>query len=511
MRQTLKEACPLEPIEIAMRRFSRRLFGADSGEVKQFLDETASTINRLQNELDKMKSQLAAAGAERNALQTKAKESTAEIEKLRAQVTVAEDVIDAYQAQDDENTQSGADRDSLRGRVKEVSAEAEQLRAQLNEAKAETEKLRAQVTAAQVKIAAYPAQKSQMTQVAAERDALQTKLKEVTAEAERLRAQVTAQEKMGAAPAQKGMIAQLVAERDALQARLKEVTSELEAVRSHTTKAAQEKASTSHAQENLISRTLLSAQKVADDLIQTARTQAEEIIGQANAHAQQGREAAARTQQSMEQYVATLIAKIETFVSDRHALAQNLDTLIESHADSLKSLKRLQGEMQDKILPALDQLSRDIKTEGEKVRRTLATPSPRKIVSAPHVSAPHIEEMEDVPSSRPGELEQKPPQPAGQERGGPPALRGEIIVSPVRNHYQAAKLTAGVSRMEGMRFARLRSLSGETAIIEVVTEAGALAKTDFSSIAGVPMEVLEATNTRLVLRVAGPAVHTISG
>jgi hypothetical protein len=65
--------------------------------------------------------------------------------------------------------------------------------------------------------------------------------------------------------------------------------------------------------------------------------------------------------------------------------------------------------------------------------------------------------------------------------------------------------------MEGMRFARLRSLSGETAIIEVVTEAGALAKTDFSSIAGVPMEVLEATNTRLVLRVAGPAVHTISG
>ena len=54
-----------------MRRFSRRLFGADSGEVKQFLDETASNINRLQNELDKMKAQLTAGVVERNTLLTK--------------------------------------------------------------------------------------------------------------------------------------------------------------------------------------------------------------------------------------------------------------------------------------------------------------------------------------------------------------------------------------------------------------------------------------------------------
>jgi chromosome segregation ATPase len=489
-----------------MRRFSRRLFGADSGEVKQFLDETASNINRLQSELDKMKSQLAAAAAERNALQTKLKDATAETEKLRAQVTVAEDVIDAYQAQDDQNTQTGADHAVIQKRAQEVTAEAEELRTQLKAATAEVEKLRAQVTAAQVKIAAYPAQKNLMTQVAAERDALQTRLKEVTAEAERLRAQVTAQEKTGAAPAQKGMIAQLVAERDALQARLKEVTGELETTRSHAAKA-QEKAATSHVQESLISRTLLSAQKVADDLIQTARTQAEEIIGQANKHTQDSRQAAVRTQQAMEQYVATLITKIETFVSDRHALAQNLDTLIESHADSLKSLKRLQGEMQDKILPALDQLSREIKNEGEKVRRTLAGPSPlpRETVSPPSV------ELEPDLSHRPEEPEQRPPHAAGHDRVGPPALRGEIIVSPVRNHYQAAKLTAGVSRMEGMRFARLRSLQGDTAVIEVVTEAGALATTDFSIIAGVPMEVIEATDARLVLRVAGPTVHPIPG
>ncbi len=493
-----------------MRRFSKRLFGADSGEVKQFLDETASTINRLEKDLDKMKSQLAAAAAERNALQAKLKDSTGEIEKLRAQVTVAEDVIDAYQAQDNQNLQSDTDHEGHQRRATEVSAEAEQLRAQLKEAMAETEKLRAQVSAAQVKIAAYPAQKSQMAQVAAERDALQAKLKDVTAEADRLRAQATAQEKTGAAPAQKALMAQLVAERDALQAKLKEVSGELETMRSQTTKA-QEKVATSRAQETLISRTLLSAQKVADDLIQTARTQAEEIIGQANKHAQESRQATARSQQSlelsMEKYVATLVTKIEAFISDRRALAKNLGTLIESHADFVKSMKNLQGEMQDEILPALDQLMRDIKKEGEKVRRTLATPPfPQGTASTPPAG-----ESEPVTLQASEEQGQKPPLPAGHERAAPPALRGEIIISPVRNHYQAAKLTAGVSRMEGMRFARLRSLSGETAIIEVVAEAGALAKIDLSMIAGVPMEVVEATDARLVLRVAGPAVpHTSS-
>lgn len=488
-----------------MRRFSKRLFGADSGEVKQFLDETASTINRLEKELDKMKSQLAAAAAERNTLQAKLKDSTGENEKLRAQVTVAEDVIDAYQAQDSQNLQSDTDPEGHQRRVKEVSAEAEQLRARLKEATAETEKLRAQMSAAQVKMAAYPAQKSMMTQVAAERDALQAKLKEVTGEAERLRAQVTAQEKTGAAPAQKTLMAQLVAERDALQAKLKELSGELETIRSQTTKA-QEKAATSRAQETLISRTLLSAQKVADDLIQTARTQAEEIIGQANKQAQEARQATARSQQSLEQsmdkYVASLITKIEKFISDRRGLAHNLGALIESHGDFLKSLKNLQGEMQDEILPALDQLSRDIKKEGEKVRRTLATtPFPQETASTP----PTVE-SEPVTLQGAEEHGQKSPLPAGHDRGAPPALRGEIIISPVRNHYQAAKLTAGVSRIEGMRFARLRSLSGETAIIEVVAEAGALAKTDLSMIAGVPMEVVETTDSRLVLRVAGPAV-----
>jgi chromosome segregation ATPase len=489
-----------------MRRFSRRLFGADSGEVKQFLDETASNINRLQNELDKMKSQVTAANAERNAVQTKLKEATAENEKLRAQVTVAEDVIDAYQAQDNQNSQSHADRDVLQTKAVEAAAETEQLRAHLKEVTAEAEKLRAQVTAAQVKIAAYPAQKNLVTQVAAERDALQTKLKEATAEAERLRGLVATQDKAGVAPAQKGVIAQLVAERDALQARLKELTGELEGVRSHAAKA-QEKAASSHVQESLISRTLLSAQKVADDLIQTARTQAEEIIGQANKRTHEARQAAAKTQQAMEQYVAALITKIEKFVSDKHMMVQHIDTLIESHADTLKSLKRLQGEMQEQILPALDQLSHDIKNEGEKVRRTLAASSP-----LPSETAPGFAEEADLMASHlPEESGQKTAQQAGPDRAGGPAIRGEIIVSPVRNHYQAAKLTAGVSRMDGMRFARLRSLSGETAVIEVVTEAGALRTTNFSAIAGMPMEVVEATDARLVLRVAGPAVHPVSG
>ncbi len=534
MRQLTREARQLEPIEIAMRRFSRRLFGADSGEVKQFLDETASNLNRLTNELDRTKSLLAAAQADRNGLQTKLKETTAELERLRAQVTVAEDVIDAYQAQDSENTQNDAERDTLRTKFKELTAENEKLRAQvtaaqqkttarqpqdgrgsqerdalqaqLKEVTAEAEKLRAQVTAAQVKMAAYPAQKSLITQVAAERGALQAKLKEVTAEVERLRAQAAMQEKTGGAAGQKGLVAQLTAERDALQAQLKEVTDELDSVRSHASKT-QEKMASSQAQESLISRTLLSAQKVADDLIQTARTQAEEIIGKANKHTQGSRQAAARIQQTMEQYVSTLIAKIEASVSDRHALAQNLATLIESHADSLESLKRLQSEMQEQILPALDKLSRDIKEEGAKARRALAAPSLRSQEAA---SAPLAEELDPAPSRHPREPERQPAHPAEQDREGAPALRGEIIVSPVRNHYQAAKLTAAVSRMEGMRFARLRSLSGDTAIIEVVTDAGALANTDFSVIGGTPMEVVEATDTRLVLRVSGPPVHTIS-
>ena len=73
-------------------------------------------------------------------------------------------------------------------------------------------------------------------------------------------------------------------------------------------------------------------------------------------------------------------------------------------------------------------------------------------------------------------------------------------MSPVHSYLQATKLVTAVSRMKGVKTARLRSYSKGTITIDVVTETGTVATIDPSLIDGGPLDVVETTDSRMVLR-----------
>ncbi|HYM90485.1 MAG TPA: hypothetical protein VEW91_02480, partial [bacterium] len=93
----------LRPAEIAMRQFSRALFGADPEEVKGFLAEAAATLERVNTELTRVR-------LERTELQTEfqnsKKQAEAEIEELRRQLVAAQEKIAAHQKQESQMAQA---------------------------------------------------------------------------------------------------------------------------------------------------------------------------------------------------------------------------------------------------------------------------------------------------------------------------------------------------------------------------------------------------------------------
>jgi len=81
------------------------------------------------------------------------------------------------------------------------------------------------------------------------------------------------------------------------------------------------------------------------------------------------------------------------------------------------------------------------------------------------------------------------------------------VVSPIHSYLQATKLVTAVASIKGVRSARLRTYSKGSVIIDVVTEAGAFAGVEPHLIDGFPLDVIEATDRRLVLRVVPNGGH----
>ena len=513
----------LEPEDIVGRRFSRRLLGADSREVREFLAETAA-------ELDRARAAVARAHAERDSLQNRLREVAGEVDRLRGQIAAAHEKLTFAAAHE--------------GLAPEV------------------DRLRQQIAAAEVRIAAYQAREDRAAQLAAERDHLQNRLKEVTAEVQRLREQAeAARSKIAVNQVRKNLVAQTAAERDALRRKLKDVTVEVQELRDQLT-TARANIAAYQAEDREIAGTLLNAQKAADDLVSAARRQAEDMASMAAAEAdaailaargaaaetlrkaqaraedavraaeqaaaarlaqlaidgeaiiEEAGRSAAESERTAELYVTGLIAQLETFISDGQFLL-TLNHLGENLAGSLETLTRLQREAQDEILPALHLLVQKIRDrlpvpprlDTAAIEEREVVPTFHRLVDAlsgivaqqasPPSPPPSTEEDVRVPSSD----EAAPPETA-RDRVVPLGARGEIVVSPVRTHYRATKIAEAVSRVKGIRVARFQSLQGEAACIDVITDAGTLTGIDCTIIDGIPMEVVEATDARLVLRVA---------
>ncbi len=543
-----------------MRRFSRRLFGADAREVREFLAETAVELDRAKTALDR-------AHIERDTLQNRLREVAAEVDRLRGQVAAAQEKIAAHQALEGLTAQVAAERDAL-------VAERDVLRETLGQITAEVDGLRAQMAAAEAEIAALQAREALTAQLAAERDSLQNRLREAAAELHRLREQAAAaRTKIAAHEARKNLAAQMAAQRDALRSTLKDLTAEIGGLRAQAA-AAQAKIAAYQAEDREIARTLLSAQKAADDLVDSARQEAEDARSAAAADAEAARQAArkaaaetlrraqaraeatvraaeevaatrlarqqveaewfteharreaAEAERSAERHVADLIARLETFVADGQfllALRTSADT--PAGRDALAHLER---EARDGILPALHRLVQTIKDQrAARIVPFPVSPDPAEgEAPAPDAAAHQMvstlhrlvqvlggsdarEAAPPPPASDAGP--DQGPAPPEQDRVVPLGVRGEIVVSPVRTRYRATKIAEAVARMKGIRAARLRVLQDDTASMEVTTEAGPLVGLDFTVIDGVPMDVVEATDARLVLRVARTPSESVPG
>ncbi|HKV44293.1 MAG TPA: DivIVA domain-containing protein [bacterium] len=383
----------LRPAEIALRQFSRALFGINPEEVRRFLTEVAAAVERLNGELARL-------ALERTGLQI-----------------------------------------SLKG------------------ATAQTEGLRRQVAAAQEKIAVYQEQESLMA-----------------------KAMMTAQK----------------------------VTEEV--IESTKARAAQ----TVVEAEATAETTLQGARKEAADLLRDARMRAQEAVKAAERAAsaqmaqvhmdsgrlvEQAQKAISELQQAAERQVRSVVDNIEAALSDSAGLTQHLDALAKNHAVSLENLARLQAEVKNDILPPLREMLQAL-GEDALSPRGLATAVPPEPDHAAAADLPSVPVK--PPQAAPRSGEEVPGPPLAPREGNSAAARrpsGEIIVSPVHSYLQASRLVAAVSRLKGVRAARLRSYTDGAATIDVLVEMGTLAEINAALIDGIPFDIVEATADRLVLRI----------
>lgn len=371
----------LKPAEIAMRQFSRTLFGANPAEVREFLLAVAASLERVNNEL-------AGVILERTALQAAAKQAHAEVESLRAELAEVRNKLAAFQGQE-----------ALLGRA-------------VVDARRVTEEL------------------SRSSREQADKTIAQ--------------ANATAKETLETA---RQSAADLL------------------------------RAARAHAQQAVEAAERAAAARTAEIQIESDRIAAEV------------RGAAAEVRQAAQLQVETFVGRLEAFLASREEFAGNLEALAKHHADSLEVISRLHTDVEQVILPALRELTQTVSQRASGERGRPAT-------RVEEVSASSAPSAAAAPVRSAYRREQE------RDAGGAPSPHrtAEIVVSPVSSYLQATKLVTSVSRIKGVKTARLRSYSRGTITIDVVTEAGTVAAIDPGLINGGPLDVVEATDSRIVLR-----------
>ena len=439
----------LRPADIAMRQFTRKLRGLDPEEVKLFLAEVAATLDRVNSELTRVT-------LERTELQGNLKKAIAEAEDLKKQLANTQEKITAHHKQENQMAQAllSAQKatDDL---IQQSKGRADRI---VNEAKASA----LLATEAARKEAAEAKTQAQTIVEAARKEA-----------AELLRAtQAQAQEAV---------------------------------------KAAERAAETRMAQ----------AQRDAERMMEEARHSVAEI------------------QQTALQQVEQFLTNMKAFMSNWEGLSRSLEVLARDQAEALETIAGTRAEVESDVLPLLRDLLRGLRAGADIGLREPAPapaaapsppPPPPKPAAAPS-PRPAAREPAAAPSARPAAREPAaashsptPSQPVSPPKGVQPVrpspapapervpagaaqAQGEIVVSPVGSYLQASRLVTAVSKIKGVKTARLRAYSKGMITIDVLTEEGTLAGIGADLSTGFPVDVVEETDTRLVLRFANGRVQ----
>jgi cell division septum initiation protein DivIVA len=215
-----------------------------------------------------------------------------------------------------------------------------------------------------------------------------------------------------------GALEQEVVERIALEKQLRDTTAERDTLRTEIA-AADREAAAYHEREVFIARTLLDAQKAAEELTCSARARAEDMVNDAGTAAdalithasktasetlataqaraeeivreaermaaarrdsvqvdsnqilEQAHEALAEVRRSADQGVSFLLSKTEAFIDEWQEFAHSLAGLVSGHSLSLQTLTGLQDEVQNGMLTTLHGLLSDFTQHREGLGQAL--------------------------------------------------------------------------------------------------------------------------------------------
>ncbi|HKV44141.1 MAG TPA: hypothetical protein VJT32_05615 [bacterium] len=246
------------------------------------------------------------------------------------------------------------------------------------------------------------------------------------------------------------------------------------------------------------------ARAAADDTLRTARAQAQEeltgITQQAAVRLEELQVAADRTiaeasqmvlemKRTAEAHSAALVEKVTAFEAEREEYARGLKLLVQRHVETLDTVTHLHAGVQQELLPALRRMMAGLKgAEADWLKRQ----GNKNGEARDHRAVGVAPATPSIPST---------PGPDAPSPAGSPRREGVITVRHVTSFKEAAKLVNILSQVPGVQGIRLRSYSGGVATVDVALGGSTLAGFDLKTLDGIPITVIESTDTQLILQV----------
>jgi cell division septum initiation protein DivIVA len=346
--------------------------------------------------------------------------------------------------------------------------------ASLQEAAGKVADLQHQVAAAQQQVAAYREQE----RLLARATHLATQAARELTEAARMSAEETALRARSAA----GEI--ITTAQEAAAATLREAREEAD----ETLRAARAWA------DATLGSTRTTAQRDVDAIGDDAAARIEQLVTAADRLADDARTMVREMEGRIQTAAADLQAKATAFETQRDEHAQGLAALIERHAETLAQVTHIQADVQERLVPALTRLTAGLQGAGTSVPRAPLGKTGRR--RGKGAGAP---EEEPPPEIAP---------PVNGETAPPLHTPGEVVVKHVISFRQATRVVRALSRAGGVDTVRLRTYAGGVATIDVTIDRP-LDALDVAHLDGLAAEVVEATTTRLVLRLGIPSYSAL--
>ena len=237
-------------------------------------------------------------------------------------------------------------------------------------------------------------------------------------------------------------------------------------------------------------------QREADAMEQDTAARIEPFMAAADRFAAAARATVEEMEGRVQTAATELSAKIARFETERDEYSRGLAALIERHAETLERVKHVQADVQERLVPALNRLNAGLERSDTSWLRS----SPDKKSRGGEKGA----------GQQQGQARPMPPSPIGSETQGPPRLLGEVIVNGVNSFHAVKKFVRALSDVDGVETVRLLTYADGVATIGVSTE-GPLAGLDVKHLDGIPVEVVDTTPTRLVVRLTRPSYPSVSG